>query len=175
MKNLAPLFGAASLLTCILFVSSAANANTNAPWGGSWHLSGGSAEAEARTKAIEAATADLSVFKRGAARSRLGEKLAPPKKLSLRMNGSEVEITRDGKTLKLTADGSARAVDTDDGRATVRAEQNGGKLVVTANGEKGIRTTIYERKGESLTVSVEMTVALLSKPIRLSSTYTAAQ
>ncbi|MEO0592260.1 MAG: hypothetical protein AAFZ38_01665 [Myxococcota bacterium] len=163
------------IVMSITFIDLAANAADTPTWSGAWRHSGGGADADAREKAIETATADLPRFKRGAARSRLGERLTPPRQLDLKLNGSNIEITRDGKTMRLRSDGTPQSVKAESGSATVRAKQEEGKLLVTVEGDNGRRKTVYERNGEKLTVSVELQAKLLSKPLRVSSTYTVAE
>ncbi len=177
MNHIPPQIRVAALAVVFLVALGAAEsvtASETPPWGGAWHLSGGSADQSAREKAIEEATADLSRFKRGVAQSRLEEKLAPPKQLVLRLTGAELEVIRDGKAMKLSTDGKARTVETPNGRATAKVTVAEKKLVVTANSDNGTRTTVYERAGNALKMTVELKVEMLSRPLRVSSTYTPA-
>ncbi|MEO1480950.1 MAG: hypothetical protein AAFU77_02510 [Myxococcota bacterium] len=159
----------------IILLSMTASAADAPAWGGAWSLSDGKKGDAAREKAIEDATADMGAFKRRTARSRLGDMLAPPKQLTLKLNGSEVEITRNGKTMKIPADGSSKTVQSDNGSATASAENKGDRLVVKVDGERGKRQTIYERKGSTLMMTVVLNAKLLSKPLRVSSIYTASK
>lgn len=142
-------------------------------WSGTWGLSGGSADEAARSKEIEDATTGLPSFKRGVARSRLSQRLAPPKRLALKLSGSEVEVIRDGESMRLPVDGKAKSVETESGTATAKAEQAGANLIITATGENGMLRTVYERTGNTLKMTVELTAELLPQPVRVSSTYTA--
>ncbi|MEL6543580.1 MAG: hypothetical protein AAFQ82_03080 [Myxococcota bacterium] len=155
------------VLTLLALLSVATPANAASSWAGSWRLADAQADATARDKAIEAATADLSRFKRGTARSRLGEKLASPRKLVLKLNGDVVSIVRDGKPTKLAADGSTKTVETAGGQGSAKAEIKGSQLVITAAGGNGTRTTVYERQGDALVVTVEHTSKRPPRPNRI--------
>ena len=62
-------------------------------------------------------------------------------------------------------------VEADDGKARVSATMDGERLVVTARGDKGERTTTYSADGERMTVAVTMTGSRLAGPLQWASTY----
>lgn len=140
---------------------------------GSWKLASSNSEASQRRAAIETATQDLPSFMRSRARERLDDRTTPPSKLRIVVKGDQVELTGRGQTLFLTVGGPAVPVESEGRRGTARATQENGNLVITMEGDNGVRTTTYRPSDDAqrLVQEVQFTAQRLSTPVRYSVTY----
>lgn len=144
------------------------------PWEGSWRYAGGSAEDGLRKKAISEATEDLSFVVRGTARSRLQERLKPAPRLSLESDGTRVTIRGIGGELTLTLGAAPVKKTGPDGDGLLSVRTDGDALVLVAKGEKGTRTSVFKRRGDSLVLNVTLDASLLSKPVKTRATFSPA-
>ena len=140
---------------------------------GSWILDSSSDEASQRRGAIETSTQDLPSFMQSRARERLEERTTPPKRLRIAVDGDKVELTGRGKTLLLTVGGPAVPVESEGRRGTARATRHHGNLVITMEGDNGVRTTTYRlsKDRQRLVLDVDFTAQRLSTPVRYRVTY----
>ena len=140
---------------------------------GRWVYAGGEDEDRARVRAIEKATEDLSVFKRGTARERLRERTALPRVLELGVEGGRVQLSEDGKEVSLELGAKPREMQKDGKRGTLAGRLDGEQLVVVAAGKDGTVTTRYKvaPDRERLTLSVRLDADVLSGPLEYRATY----
>jgi hypothetical protein len=152
-----------------------ARAEPALPIVGTWTYAGNKEEKSERVSAIEAATKDLSIFKRGTARSRLIDKTKPTPRIDIQFDGKELRFDRGGKSVRLPLDNSPTRVKGDDGEAVLRARRDGEKVVVVSKTGKAERTTTYAREGAKLVLSVKLKLLALSKPVSYTITYAPAK
>ena len=140
---------------------------------GTWKLDSSSAEASQRRAAIETSTRDLPSFMQSRARERLDERTTPPKNIRIVVAGERVELTGRGQTLFLTVGGPAVPVEFEGRRGSATATRQNGNLVITMQGDNGVRTTTYRpsEDGQRLVLDVEFTAQRLSTPVRYRVTY----
>jgi len=140
---------------------------------GTWKLASSKAEASERRAAIETSTRDLPSFMQSRARERLDDRTTPPKKLRIVVDGDKVELTGGVQTLFLTVGGPPVRVESEGHRGSARATRRNGNLVITMEGDNGVRTTTYRpsEDGQRLVLDVDFTAQRLSTPVRYRVTY----
>lgn len=140
---------------------------------GRWKLASSSTETAERRAAIETATQDLPSFMQSRARERLEERTTPPKKVRIVVAGDRIELTGSGQTLYLQVGGPAVAVESEGRRGSARATRQNGNLVITMQGDNGVRTTTYRpsEDAQRLVLDVHFTAQRLSTPVRYRVTY----
>jgi hypothetical protein len=140
---------------------------------GRWKLASSSTETAERRSAIERATQDLPSFMQSRARERLEERTSPPKKIRIAVAGDRIELTGRGQTLYLQVGGPAVAVESEGRRGSARATRQNGNLVITMQGDNGVRTTTYRPSDDAqrLVLDVHFTAQRLSTPVRYRVTY----
>ena len=140
---------------------------------GVWRSKADKREKQQRLKAIEAATADMSIFIRGTARKRLGKGTAPPARMRLVVEGKRFTVARDGKSFSLQLGANPITVKKDGKQAKVSARREGATIVVESQGEKGRRVTRYalSSDGTCLTMSVRMRGKKLSGVLAFKATF----
>ena len=140
---------------------------------GRWKLASSSTETAERRSAIERATQDLPSFMQSRARERLEERTSPPKKIRIAVAGDRIELTGRGQTLYLQVGGPAVAVESEGRRGSARATRQNGNLVITMEGDNGVRTTTYRPSDDAqrLVLEVQFTAQRLSTPVRYRVTY----
>ena len=140
---------------------------------GRWKLASSSTETAERRSAIERATQDLPSFMQSRARERLEERTSPPKKIRIAVAGDRIELTGRGQTLYLQVGGPAVAVESEGRRGSARATRQNGNLVITMQGDNGVRTTTYRPSDDAqrLVLEVQFTAQRLSTPVRYRVTY----
>jgi hypothetical protein len=107
------------------------------------------------------------------ARERLDERTTPPKNIRIVVAGERVELTGRGQALFLTVGGPAVPVESEGRSGSARATRQNGNLVITMQGDNGVRTTTYRpsEDGQRLALDVEFTAQRLSTPVRYRVTY----
>ena len=140
---------------------------------GSWKLASSNAEASQRRAAIETSTQDLPSFMQSRARERLDERTTPAKDVRIVVAGDQVELTGRGQTLFLNVGGPAVPVESEGRRGNARATRRSGNLVITMEGDNGVRTTTYRlsEDGQRLVLDVHFTAQRLATPVRYRATY----
>lgn len=140
---------------------------------GDWKLAGSSAEAAERRAAIDAATQELPYFMRSRGRERLDERTTPLPKVRISVVGDRVDLTGSGPTISLTVGGPSVPVAAEGRRGSARATRQKGNLVITMQGENGVRTTIYRLSddGQGLVLDVNLAAKAISTPVRYRVTY----
>ncbi|HET6415068.1 MAG TPA: hypothetical protein VFG22_02140 [Polyangiales bacterium] len=140
---------------------------------GSWKLASSNAEAAERRAAIEAATQELPYFTRSRGRERLEERTTPLAKVRISVVGDRVDLTGSGPTISLTVGGPSVPVEAEGRRGSARATRQEGNLVITLQGENGVRTTIYRlsEDGQRLVLDVDLAAKAISTPVRYRVTY----
>ena len=140
---------------------------------GSWKIASSNAEASQRRTAIQTATEDLPSFMRSRARERLEERTTPPRELRIVVAGDQVGLAGRGQTLFLTVGGPAVPVESEGRRGRTQATRRNGNLVITMEGDNGVRTTTYRLSEDCqrLVLDVDFTAQRLSKPVRYRVTY----
>ncbi|MBT8468804.1 MAG: hypothetical protein KJN97_08645 [Deltaproteobacteria bacterium] len=140
---------------------------------GRWKLASSSAETAERRAAIETATRDLPSFMQSRARERLEERTTPPKKVRIVVAGDHIELTGRGQTVFLEVGGPAVPVESEGRRGSARATRQNGNLVITMEGDNGVRTTTYRpsEDAQRLVLDVQFTAQRLSTPVRYRVTY----
>jgi hypothetical protein len=142
---------------------------------GTWTYAGNKEEKRARVSAIEAATKELNMFKRGTARGRLIASTEPAPRIDIPFGGKELRLDRGGESVRLPLDKSPIRVKGDDGEAVLRARRDGEKVVVVSKTGRAERTITYAREGAKLVLSVKLKLVALSKPVHYKLTYTPAE
>lgn len=140
---------------------------------GDWKLAGSSAEAAERHAAIKAATQELPYFMRSRGRERLEERTTPLPKLRISVEGDRVDLTGSGPTISLTVGGPSVPVEAEGRRGSARATRQKGNLVITLQGDNGVRTTIYRlsEDGQRLVLDVDLAAKAISTPVRYRVSY----
>jgi hypothetical protein len=140
---------------------------------GRWKLASSSTETAQRRAAIETATQELPSFMQSRARERLDERTSPPKKIRIAVAGDRIELTGRGQTIYLQVGGPAVAVESEGRRGSARATLQNGNLVITMEGDNGVRTTTYRPSDDAqrLVLDVQFTAQRLSTPVRYRVTY----
>ena len=136
-------------------------------WSGVWLHTADAQEQQQRQRAIEAATQDMSTLFRGTARKRLDERTAPPRELTLAVEGDRLELSRDGNTIALRLGAKPVTVESNGQRGALSARCDGDRIVVNANGDGGGRLTTFTLApdGQLRMQSVRMINERLSGPL----------
>ena len=160
---------ATSVVTIVVLFHSPASAFAgSSALTGTWKAQETKQQKDARLRAVKAATAKLSFFVRGRARSKLTKATTPVSRIMIAIEGGRV--TLGSVTLKL--DATPVEVKGKRGKAKLSAKLSGSQLIVAARTSKATRTTTYRAKGSQLIVDVSMKSAKLGAPLRYQVTYT---
>jgi hypothetical protein len=138
---------------------------------GHWRAAETADEKKQRLQAIDEVTESLGRFKRGKARGRLKERTSPPPSIAIEVKGSQVAITTGDHQLELELGGSPIEVSGDKETSQVSAKLEEGRLIVTAQGDKGGRTNTYRAEGTGLAMEVTITGEKLDGPLKYATTY----
>lgn len=149
-----------------LFASASLGAAGAESLSGTWTYAGGEAEEKARFAAIDKATDGLNGFIKGKARGKLKERTAPPKAMTIQIEGSQLTLSGAGnKSLSLEMGAAPIEIKGDKGKAKVSAKAIPDGFVLVNQGEKGGMTTTYKLAGEALVANVKMTGERLKSPL----------
>ncbi len=135
---------------------------------GRWRSDESAQAKRQRLEAIDEVTTDLSVFVRGRARSSLAERTAPSSTLLISVIGRRVKIVSSDRQIELDLSGAPTEVSGSQVRATVEGE----RLIITAQGDNGERTTEYRCEGTNLAMAVTINSDKLAGPLNCVTTYT---
>lgn len=142
---------------------------------GTWQAKETAKQKSARLQAVQTATAKLSFFIRGRARSKLTKATAPTPRVVIAIAGGKVTLGANAHRMTLQLGAAPVEVKGERGKAKLSAKLSGSKLVVVARTSKATRTTTYSIKGSQLLVDVEMKSAKLGAPLRYRTSYTRAR
>lgn len=155
-----------------LFASASLGAAGAEGLNGTWSYAGGEAEEKARFAAIERATDGLNGFIKGKARGKLKERTAPPKTMTILIEGSKLTLSGPGdKALSLEMGAPPIEIKGDKGKAKVSAKATPDGFVLVNEGKKGSLTTTYRLAGEALIANVKMTGERLKAPLAYPMSY----
>jgi len=142
-------------------------------WSGVWLHTADGQEQQQRRKAIEVATQDMSTLFRGTARKRLDERTAPPRELTLAVEGDRLELSRDGNTIALRLGAKPVTVESNGQRGALSARCDGDRIIVKAKGDGGGRLTTYTLSpdGRQLMLSVRVINERLAGPLSFHSSF----
>ena len=160
-----------ALVTASALNASAARAQEGLA--GTWKLAVSSAETSQRRAAVETATQELPSFMQARGREKLEERTTPPPQIRIAITGDRVELTQSGRTLSVTVGGAAVPIEFEGRRGSAQASRRDGHLVITMQGDKGIRTTTYllSEDGQRMVLDVQFAPKALSTPVRYRVTY----
>jgi len=133
-----------------------------------WYHAGGVGELAQRRIAINQATEGMNGLVRGRARDKLLTKTAPQLEIAIIDKGGKVTISTRDRRVTFATDGSPTRVSGEDGAGTIQATRKDGRLIVTARGRNGSKTTVYRlvENETRLTLDISMTNTWFEEPIR---------
>lgn len=149
-----------------------------APAGAAFTFAGGGAERQQVSAAIEQAIAEMSFVVRPFARSRLTAGNRVCDRLSLRLDGGDLVVDRDGSVVRSPADGQPGPWTGSDGKVyVVRQELRGGALIQRFTAEDGERTNTLTLSPDAsrLRLAVEVRSGRLPAPLVYALEYLRAQ
>lgn len=138
---------------------------------GRWRAAESADERADRQSAIDSGTEGLGRLVRGRARTQLAERTEPAESLEIAVDDTTVSILTEAHRLEMELGGPPAALDTGDGTFRFVARAEGDRLVVTATGPSGGRTTTYRRDGAALVVEVAVRGDRLDRALEYSTTY----
>lgn len=139
-----------------------------APGGGSFTFAGGDEERRQVAVAVERAIAEMSFLLRPFARSRLAAGNRVFERLSIRRDGADLVVDRDGSVVRSPADGSPAAWAAPDGKEYVVRQALGPSGLTqhfTAEDGERLNTLTLSPDGLRLRLAVEVRSARLPSPL----------
>lgn len=164
---------ASRLLCCGILGVALQSVGQEATLSGEWIHRRDANEQTQRYRSIDLVTEDIPQLFRERARRMLGEKTKPLAKINLSDNGERITFIRKDHRITVTTDSSPTRFKNEHGAATIRAERQDGKLVVTRQAQDSTQRTVYRlsENGALLHLDVSISGGKLNKPIRYQSTY----
>jgi len=147
----------------------------SSPLTGHWRAAETEEEKERRRQTIEEATERMGRFRRGRARSRLGERTSPPASLTIEIEDAKAALIAGDRRLEVQLGGPPVEVEGSEGRAQLSALMEGDRLIVEARTDRGGRTTTYRADGDRLSMKVTLTEERLAAPVVYATTYIRAE
>lgn len=142
---------------------------------GTYKFSGGDAQRQTVTDAIEAAVQELNALIRGIGRKRLTESNQIRDSITIAVDGSKVSMTfAPGRTLTCVLDGPAVDWTSDSGKPVkVKLTAVKGRLVHNYTADDGSRQSVYtlDESGDKLTLSVTVKSDRLTNPVKYALSY----
>jgi hypothetical protein len=141
---------------------------------GEYVFVGGQKERDALAAAIETSVAAVSPLVRNLGRTRLQETNPVPQKVSIAVDGDDVQILLDGDGHEANLGGAAIKTESAQGdKIKVSHRMRSGQLVQLIDGVGGDRSNAFKRSsdGTRLTMSVEITSGQLPVPVEYKLTY----
>jgi hypothetical protein len=135
---------------------------------GTWRHAGDAAEQTRRHAEIDRVTESIGRLMRGGARERLRDMTSPAPEMTLSDEGERVTIVARDHRVTIATNGTPTRVTGAQDAGTMRAQRRDGRLVVTAEGDNGVRTTVYRlsEDGRRLVLDVRLESERLSEPLR---------